>query len=103
MPTPNWLRSYWDERLAPALQAWEQQPGEPEQLKVLFEQMLSDWPQIRGKSFSDNTVASYLTQTREWLSKLPLTEANSTTSGTGERQHLALVYFNFPAEHWAEL
>jgi hypothetical protein len=103
MPTPNWLRSYWDERLAPALQAWEQKPGEPEQLKGLFEQMLSDWPQIRGKSLSDNTVASYLTQTREWLSKLPLTEANSTTSATGERQHLALVYFNFPAEHWAEL
>jgi hypothetical protein len=104
MPTPSWLRAYWNERLAPALQEWEVEGGPPTQLQALFEQMLQEWPQIRGKSLSDYTVATYLTQTREWLSGLPLTETNSSVQvETGERHHLALTYFNFPTERWAEL
>ncbi len=104
MPIPSWLRAYWNERLAPALQEWEFEGAPPAALQALFEQMLQEWPQICGKPLSDYTVATYLTQTREWLSGLPLTETNSSVQAeTGERHHLALKYFNFPAERWAEL
>lgn len=103
MSTPAWLRVYWNERLQPALERWEQERGPETELKALFEQMLVDWPQIRQRPLSDYTVATYVTQTREWLSSLPMTKVNSMSSGDGQCQHLALIYFNFPAEHWAEL
>jgi hypothetical protein len=48
-------------------------------------------------------VATYLTQTREWLSRLPLTEHNSERSESGQPQHVALRAFNFAPERWAEL
>src|SRR5437879_5291872 len=104
MPTPSWLRAYWQEQLSPALQQWEREGAPVEQLQGLFEQMLADWPQIRQKPLSEYTMATYLTQTREWLSSLPVTEVNSAFDpAAGQRQHLALTYFNLPAEQWAEL
>lgn len=104
MPTPAWLRAYWQEQLSPALEQWELEGAPPEQLQVLFEQMLEDWPQIRRKPLSEYTMATYLTQTREWLSSLPVTESTSVLDpAAGQRQHLALTYFNFPAERWADL
>jgi hypothetical protein len=104
MPTPSWLRAYWNDSLEPALAEWELAGGTQAQLQGLFEQMLVDWPQLRRKPLSDYTVATYLTQTREWLSGLPLTERNSVRSAeTGQPQHVALGAFNFAPEHWAEL
>src|SRR5436190_13453323 len=102
MPTPAWLRTYWNERLGPDLKNWEMAQGEPETLKTLFLQMLDDWKENRKKPLSDYSVATYVTQTREWLSQLPLTESNSVQTASGA-QHVALTYFNFEASHWAEL
>jgi hypothetical protein len=104
MPTPSWLRSYWQEQLSVAVQDWELAGGPPMQLQALFEQMLTDWQRLRRKPLSEYSVATYVTQTREWLASLPLTETNSVLNPeTGRRQHVALSYFNFPAAYWAEL
>lgn len=104
MPTPGWLREYWEGRLRPALTQWELERGPETQLKNLFEQMLLHWPQIRQKQLSDYTVATYVTQTREWLSSLPVTDATSFFDPeTRQPQHLALKYFNLPREQWAGL
>jgi hypothetical protein len=104
MPTPGWLRDYWEGRLRSALTQWEQEHAPETQLKALFEQMLIDWPQIRKKQFSDYTIGTYVTKTREWLSSLPSTDTTSFVDPeTGQRQHIALKYFNLAREEWAEL
>jgi Telomere resolvase len=108
MRIPQWLETYWMERLWPAL---SQSDGTAEQYRQVFEQTMSDWEQhsseLTQRPFTDRTIGRYLTETRNWIEALPQMEGSE-----GEQLHRKfepaevghiLDVFNKPSEWWAAL
>jgi Telomere resolvase len=108
MRIPQWLRTYWMERLWPAL---SQSDGTAEQYRQVFEQTMSDWQrhssELTNRPFTDRTIGRYLTETRNWIAELPQREEPENEQRhrkfePAEVERL-LEVFNQPSEWWAAL
>jgi hypothetical protein len=98
MVVPRWLAQEWQERLVPVLDLADRE--HPEVLQEIFAQVLADW-RARPR-MSANTLATYVTMTRDWIRSLPLTAQTSVINPkTKEAEHVALISFTLTQEEWA--
>ena len=102
MPIPRWLETEWRERFLPILNEVQVQEGNHGQrLQAVFEEALVAW-RVRPGVRSANTIATYVTLTREWVRSLPLTVHNQVINPlTRQPEHIALMYFTLTPEQWA--
>ena len=98
MAVPRWLEQYWQEYFVPVIEQADQQHLEV--LRAVFAQALTDW---RGRPrMSANTLATYVTMTRDWIRSLPLSPERSVINATTkEVEHVALTYFTLMPQEWA--
>lgn len=98
MAVPRWLAQEWQERFEPVVEQANRE--HPEALQEVFDQALSDW-RARPR-MSANTLATYVTMTRDWIRSLPLTaQSRVINPKTKEAEHVALGYFTLTPQEWA--
>jgi integrase len=102
MPIPRWLETEWQDRLLPVLtEVQVQEANHGQCLQAVFEDALTAW-RARPAVRSANTLATYVTLTREWVRSLPLTPHNQVINPiTQHPEHVALTYFTLTPEQWA--
>ena len=98
MAVPRWLAQEWQERLLPVVEQADHEHAEG--LQEVWSETLVDW-RARPR-MSANTLATYVTMTRDWIRSLPLTAQTSVINPkTKEVEHVALISFTLTQEEWA--
>ncbi|EFH80761.1 protelomerase family protein [Ktedonobacter racemifer] len=108
MRIPQWLQTYWLERLWPALSQCDGSNGDYLQV---FEQTIQDWQErsseLTSRPFTDRTIGRYLTETRNWIATLPQLEGAKESQWhrhfESREVERILAVFNQPSQWWAVL
>lgn len=94
-----WLQDRWS-MLLPALE--EAEGVEEEIVRICLEE-IEAW-KARPTMKSPSSLKKPMTDTRNRIREIPLTDANSYfNERAGEREHLALKYLNYVEEEWAAM
>jgi Telomere resolvase len=95
----GWERDYWSEIL-PQIERLANERNEAE-LARLSEQIFAYWREERH--LSPSTIRNPLTNLRNEIKKIPVTDQNSVVSEEGVREHLALRYIRLTQQEWVAL
>ncbi|GHO68442.1 hypothetical protein KSC_073340 [Ktedonobacter sp. SOSP1-52] len=95
----GWERDYWQGML-PQVERLAHERNEPA-LAQLAKEVFAYWREERH--LSESSIRNPLTNLRNQIKQLPLTEQNSYLTDSGQREHLALKYVRLTQQEWVQL
>lgn len=95
----GWERDYWQGML-PQVERLAHERNEPA-LAQLAKEVFAYWREERH--LSESSIRNPLTNLRNQIKQLPLTEQNSYLTDEGQREHLALKYVRLTQQEWVQL